>query len=96
MKYWGKQGAFWGGLWGLLCGAAFFAIPGIGPVLVAGPLVASIIGALEGAIVVGGLSARGAVQHWHPQEQRREIRVGAQVRQVPASGSWHRGRGGQS
>jgi len=57
MKYWGKQGAFWGGIWGMLFGAAFFAIPGIGPVLVAGPLVAWIIGALEGAVVVGGLSA---------------------------------------
>ena len=22
MKYWGKQGAFWGGLWGMLFGAA--------------------------------------------------------------------------
>ncbi len=28
MKYWGQFGAFWGGLWGLLLGAAFFAIPG--------------------------------------------------------------------
>jgi hypothetical protein len=60
MKYWGKQGAFWGGLWGMLFGAAFFAIPGLGPILVAGPLVAWIIGGLEGAVVVGGLSALGA------------------------------------
>ena len=60
MKYWGKLGAFWGGLWGMLFGAAFFAIPGLGPVLVAGPLVAWIVGALEGAVVVGGLSALGA------------------------------------
>ncbi|MGA2149583.1 MAG: general stress protein [Bryobacteraceae bacterium] len=60
MKYWGKLGAFWGGLWGMLFGAAFFAIPGIGPILVAGPLVAWIVGALEGAVVVGGLSAIGA------------------------------------
>ena len=60
MKRWGKSGAFWGGVWGLLLGSAFFAIPGIGPVLVAGPLVAWIIGALEGAVVVGGLSAIGA------------------------------------
>ncbi len=60
MKYWGKLGAFWGGIWGLLFGAAFFAVPGIGPVLVAGPLVAWIVGALEGAVVVGGLSAIGA------------------------------------
>ena len=60
MKYWGKLGAFWGGIWGLLLGAAFFAIPGVGPVLVAGPLVTWIVGALEGAIVVGGVSALGA------------------------------------
>jgi len=60
MKYWGKLGAFWGGFWGLLFGSAFFAIPGLGAVLVAGPLVAWIVGALEGAVVVGGLSAVGA------------------------------------
>ena len=60
MKYWGKMGAFWGGIWGLLLGAAFFAIPGVGPVLIAGPLVSWIVGALEGAVVVGGLSAIGA------------------------------------
>jgi len=60
MKRWGKSGAFWGGFWGLLFGSAFFAIPGIGPILVAGPLVAWIVGALEGAVVVGGLSAVGA------------------------------------
>jgi hypothetical protein len=60
MKYWGKIGAFWGGFWGLLFGSAFFAIPGLGPVLVAGPLVALIVGALEGAAVVGGVSAIGA------------------------------------
>jgi hypothetical protein len=54
------MGAFWGGFWGLLFGSAFFAIPGIGPVLVAGPLVTWIVGALEGAVVVGGLSAIGA------------------------------------
>lgn len=60
MKYWGKMGAFWGGFWGLLFGSAFFIIPGIGPLLVAGPLVAWIVGALEGAVLVGGLSAVGA------------------------------------
>jgi uncharacterized membrane protein len=60
MKYWGKLGALWGGFWGLLLGSAFFAIPGIGPVLVAGPLVAWIVGALEGAALTGGLSAIGA------------------------------------
>src|SRR5271154_6798438 len=60
MKYWGKMGAFWGGIWGLLFGAAFFFVPGIGPVLVAGPVAASIVAALESAVAVGGLSAIGA------------------------------------
>jgi hypothetical protein len=60
VRYWGKLGAFWGGFWGLLFGSAFFVIPGIGPIVVGGPLVAWIIGALEGAAVVGGLSAVGA------------------------------------
>jgi uncharacterized membrane protein len=59
MKYWGKVGAFWGGFWGLLFGSALFAIPGIGPVLVAGPLVAWIVAGLEGAAVVGGIGAIG-------------------------------------
>jgi hypothetical protein len=60
MKYWGGLGAFWGGIWGLLIGAGFFLIPGIGPVLVAGPVLAAIVGALESAVVVGGLSALAA------------------------------------
>jgi heat induced stress protein YflT len=60
MKYWGKMGAFWDGFWGLLFGSALFAIPGIGPILVAGPMVAWIIASLEGSAVVGGVSAVGA------------------------------------
>jgi hypothetical protein len=35
-------------------------IPGLGPLLAAGPIVGWIVGALEGAAVVGGLSALGA------------------------------------
>ena len=60
MKYWGKQGAFWGGFWGLLFGAAFFWVPALGPMLVGGPLVAWIVAGLEDAVIVGGLSAIGA------------------------------------
>jgi uncharacterized membrane protein len=60
MKSWGKNGAFWGGIWGLLFGSAFFWVPGLGPLLAAGPLVSWIIGGVEGAAVVGGLSAIGA------------------------------------
>jgi uncharacterized membrane protein len=60
MKYWGRQGAFWGGVWGLLFGAAFFWVPAIGPILVAGPLAVWIVAGLEDAVIVGGLSAIGA------------------------------------
>jgi hypothetical protein len=60
MQYWGKLGAFWGGFWGLLFGSAAFMIPGLGPLLVAGPLVGWIVAGLEGAVVVGGVSAAGA------------------------------------
>ena len=59
MKAWGASGAFWGGLWGLMFGGAFL-IPGVGPILMAGPLVAALVGMLEGAVVLGGLTALGA------------------------------------
>ena len=35
-------------------------IPGIGPLIIAGPIVGWLVAALEGAVVVGGLSAIGA------------------------------------
>jgi len=60
MMYWGKSGAFWGGIWGLFFGSAMFMIPGFGPFLAAGPIIGWIVGALEGAAVVGGVSAIGA------------------------------------
>ena len=60
MKYWGTLGAFWGSLWGFLVGAAFFWVPGIGPLVVGGPLVSWIVGALEGAVLTGGLTVLGA------------------------------------
>jgi len=60
VKVWGKLGAFWGGLFGLLFGSAFLVIPGIGHVIVFGPLVSWIINALGGAVLVGGFSAIGA------------------------------------
>jgi uncharacterized membrane protein len=52
-KYGGKTGAFWGGIWGLF-------VAGVGPLLIGGPLVTSILGALQGTSLVGGLSAMGA------------------------------------
>ena len=60
IKTWGSTGAFWGGIWGLLLAPAVFVLPGLGLVGMAGPFVATLVGALEGAAVVGGLSALGA------------------------------------
>lgn len=60
MLKWGGNGAFWGSMWGMLMGSAFILIPGVGPLLLAGPLVGMLIGALEGAVLVGGVSALGA------------------------------------
>jgi hypothetical protein len=57
MKYWGARGAFWGGIWGLLLGAGFFLVPGVGSVLVAGPLLGALVTGLESAAMVGGISA---------------------------------------
>lgn len=60
IRSWGGTGAFWGGIWGLLLAPAVFFLPGVGLVAMAGPFVAALVGALEGAVVVGGLSALGA------------------------------------
>jgi len=60
VKTWGSVGLFWGSLWGLLFGAAFIWIPGIGPIAAAGPFVHLLVSAVEGAVVVGGMSALGA------------------------------------
>jgi len=60
IKSWGGTGAFWGGIWGMLLAPAVFLLPGVGLVAMAGPFVATLVGGLEGAVVVGGLSALGA------------------------------------
>ena len=59
MLAWGGTGAFWGSIWGLLFGSAFFLIPGVGPLLIAGPFVASLVAAAEGAVIGGSVSALG-------------------------------------
>jgi len=65
IKSWGGVGAFWGGIWGLLLAPAIFFIPGLGLVGLAGPVVSALVGALEGAVVVGGISALGvALTHF--------------------------------
>ncbi len=60
MKFWGKTGAFWGGLWGWLIGAGLFLIPGVGHIIVLGPLVGWIAGAIEGATLGASVGVLGA------------------------------------
>ncbi len=64
VQFWGSRGAYWGGLWGLLFGGMLLTVPVVGPLMVLGTLSASVFaaiaGAVEGAVVFGGLGALGA------------------------------------
>jgi hypothetical protein len=60
IKFWGKRGAFWGGLWGLFFGGVFLMVPVVGQVMVLGYLATVVASAFEGAVVGGGISVLGA------------------------------------
>ncbi len=60
VRFWGSRGAIWGGLWGLFLGGMVLTIPVIGHVIVLGYLATVAVSAVEGAAVLGGLSALGA------------------------------------
>ena len=60
IMFWGQNGAMWGGLWGLFFGGILMTVPLVGSVVVLGHLAAMVFAALQGAAVVGGLSALGA------------------------------------
>lgn len=60
LRIWGRRGAFWGGVARTLHGAAFLVLPGFGHVLVFGPLAHWILRDLDGAAIIGGVSALGA------------------------------------
>ena len=57
VKYWGKNGAFWGTVFGILFAPAFFFIPGIGPVLTGGLIGSILMGTVEGAAVGAAVGA---------------------------------------
>ncbi|MGH3781929.1 MAG: hypothetical protein ACRDRO_15235 [Pseudonocardiaceae bacterium] len=52
-----KSGAWVGGLFGVLTGAALLFVPGVGLLVVLGPLAAGALTAAEGAAAGGGLGA---------------------------------------
>jgi hypothetical protein len=56
-KFFGKIGGFWGSLAGILFGSFFLFIPVFGHLVVLGPLAATIVNALEGAVLGGGTAA---------------------------------------
>jgi len=60
IKFWGKRGAFWGSLWVLFVGGVSLTIPIVGHVMILGYLAPIVVSAVDGAIMVGGLSALGA------------------------------------
>lgn len=65
-----QTGAWLGGLFGLLAGAAFVWVPGFGPLIVAGSLSAALLGGVEGAVVgaaSGGLL--GGLMGWGISKQ---------------------------
>ena len=61
MIFWGEQGAFWGGLWGLLMGGILFWAPGVGPIVATGRILTAIAGMAAGAVMFG---ATGAMTAW--------------------------------
>ena len=89
----GGTGLVVGGVLGWLAGIGTFALPGIGPIIAAGPLVAAITGAGVGS-AVGGLAgalighavARGLVRH------HADVRVAPLVSRngVGLMAWWHR------
>jgi hypothetical protein len=66
-----QTGAWFGGLFGLFIGAGFLILPGLGPVVVAGPIAAAVLAGFEGALAgtaVGGLA--GALIGWGVPKDR--------------------------
>ena len=60
-----KTGAWVGGIFGLLAGAAFLWVPVVGPLVVAGPLATALLGAVEGgAIGAAGGGLLGSLVGW--------------------------------
>ena len=60
MKTWGESDVFWSGFLGVLFGSAFFWIPSLRPLMVAGLLFGWIVKTMENAIVIDRLNAIGA------------------------------------
>ena len=77
-----RSGALMGGLAGMALGAAFLILPGIGPIVVAGPLAAAVIAAVEGAVAgvamgaIGGALVGWGVPREHALKYESEVKGG--------------------
>ena len=60
VKFWGKRGALWGGLWGLLFSPAFVCVPIAGSLTAGGLLLSTLVSGVSTAAFTGGLTALGA------------------------------------
>lgn len=84
-------GAWLGGVFGILIGAAFVWAPGFGPLMVAGPFAAALLGGIEGAIagaagggLLGGLIGWG-VSRKHILKYEDHLRGGSYLLVVHGS-----------
>lgn len=57
IRFWGSRGALWGGLWGVFMGGLYATVPVVGGVVLLGHLAATVITAIEGAVMLGGTGA---------------------------------------
>ncbi len=60
VKCWGEPSTLWNSVCSVINGWAFISLPGIGPMLVSGPLAMWIVAALDNAAIFSNLSAFGA------------------------------------
>jgi hypothetical protein len=77
-----RTGAWVGGIFGALVGAAFIWVPGVGPMIVAGSLAAAMLGGVEGAVagaasagVLGWLTSLG-ISKQHIVKYEETLRAG--------------------
>jgi uncharacterized membrane protein len=56
-RFFGKFGAFWGSLAGILLGSFVMFIPVLGHIVILGPLAATVVSGLEGAALGGAAGA---------------------------------------
>ncbi|MBS3873880.1 MAG: hypothetical protein KGZ92_07930 [Firmicutes bacterium] len=79
------SGATWGGLAGLALGTGALAIPGLGPIIAAGPIAAALTGAATGGLA-GGLLDWGIPAERGRQLQE-EVRQGNMLAILQCTGS---------